>query len=147
MFKYIHEILATNDRLFKFNIVDNSKCLNCGEVENNMHLMYFCPLAKNLLAWFKGFLLTLCKVESKSFLQILKLDFKAYSRKDRNTAMLLISEYIAGIWFGHKIGLLTDDPQLILYIKNRIKRNRKILAEAYSTSMWVLFTKAYINFS
>ena len=146
LYKYIHEILTTNERLYMLKISDDNKCLNCGELDSNMHLLYFCSLAKNLIEWFKILFFKLCKVKAKSFIQILRLDFKPCTTKDRNTAAVLIAEYVTGVWYGHKIGLLVDDPRLISFIRSRIIRNRWILSqmlpmESFSTK----FTKEYIQ--
>ena len=74
LYKYVHEVLATNDRLFMMKLSNENKCVNCGGLDNNMHMFYFCPLAKQLVLWFKDLFFKMCKVKEKNFLRILKLD-------------------------------------------------------------------------
>lgn len=145
LYKYVHEILMTNDRLYMMKIASENKCLNCGELDTNMHLMYFCPLAKNLINWFKTLFHKLCNVKTKNFIKILKLDFDPYTIKDKNTAVILIAEYITGVWYGRKIGLLVDDPRLVLFIKSRIIKNRYVLDKMLRESINCMFTKEYIK--
>ena len=145
LYKYTHEVLATKDRLYIMNITDDKLCANCGEIENMMHLFYFCPLGKKLIDWFKSVIFKVCKLSTKSFLKILKLDFNALSIKDKNTAVILISDFITGVWHGHKIGFLTDDPNLIAHIKCRIFKSKWILSKTLKCSFNCLFTYVYIN--
>ena len=126
-------------------ITDNQLCPNCGEVESIMHLFYFCPLAKRIVNWFRSVLERLCSLETKSLLKILKLDFKSYSKKDRNTVIVLIRDYIAGVWYGYKVGLLSDDRHLISFIRGRMLRRRWILGKTYKESFRSLFTDKYVN--
>ena len=147
LFKFIHEILATKERLHMLKISDEYRCINCGETENNMHLFYFCPLSKNLISWFKDFFFRMCNVKTNNFIKILKLDFKPFTLKDRNTANVLISDYVAGVWYGCKVGLTVDDPRLASFIKNRMIKNKWILCKMYPRSVSCMFNKKYLEMS
>ena len=144
LYKYVHEVLATNERLYMLSISTENRCLNCGELDNNMHLFYFCSLAKNLVKWFKTLFFKLWKVKTQNFVQILILDFQPFTLKDRNTGTVLLAEYITGIWFGKKVGILVDDPRLISFIKSRIFKSRWILSKMLKDSFEHHFTKEYI---
>ena len=143
LFKYIHEVLATKDRLFMMSITDNHLCRYCGEPENIMHLVYFCSLSIPLVTWMKNLLVRVCNIKTGSFLRILKLDFIAYSKRDRNTAVIMLSDYISGIWYGHKLGLLTDDSHMIDFIKGRMLKNRYILCKILGNNLKNVFTEKY----
>ena len=144
VYRYIHEILNTNDRLHMMKILNENKCLFCGSIENNMHMFYFCPSLKNILIWLKTILKKFCKIETESLLWILKLNFKTPSKKDENTALVILSDFISGVWYGRSMGLLTDDPNLIVYIRNRMSRTKVILSNAYANILENLFTKEYL---
>ena len=142
--RYVHEILNTKDRLYMMKISNENKCLYCGDVENNMHIFYFCPSAKSILIWLMSVLKKFCKIETKSLLRILKLDFRTPTKKDENTAIIILSDFISGLWYGRSIGLLTDDPNLITFVKNRMAKTKRILSQAYANKLENLFTKEYI---
>ena len=84
------------------------------------------------------------KIETKSLLRILKLDFRTPTKKDENTAIIILSDFISGLWYGRSIGLLTDDPNLITFVKNRMAKTKRILSQAYANKLENLFTKEYI---
>ena len=146
LYKYIHEVLATKDRLYMMNIVTTKECEYCKEPESIMHIMYFCRHNKNVVDWFSKLLKDLCKIKTKSTLMILKLDFKAYSNRDRNTALLLITDYITGVWFSYKLGLNNRNHDVIKFIRSRIIRNRYISIKAYQDKCKEILTSEYIKY-
>ena len=77
---------------------------------------------------------------------ILKLDFKAYSNRDRNTALLLITNYITGVWFSYKLGLNNRNHDVIKFIRSRIIRNRYISIKAYQDKCKEILTSEYIKY-
>ena len=141
VYRYVHEILNTSDRLHMMNITTGNTCSYCGNIENNMHFMYFCPSAKHILTWFKLLLRKCCRLKTESWLKIFKLDFEAETKIDGNTAIVLLTDFISGMWYGRSMGLLRDDPNLILYIKNRMSKTKIILLESFSFCIYKLFTK------
>ena len=81
----------------------------------------------------------------QSFLKILKLDFVAFSKRDKNTAVVLLSDYISGIWYGHKLGFLTDDNHMISFIRGRMLKNRFILSKYLVDNFENVFTNRYLT--
>ena len=110
-----------------------------------MHLVYFCDMNKSLVTWMENFLKHVCIVKTKKFLKVLKLDYVAHSKKDRNTAMLLLSDYITGIWYGHKLGILTDESNRIEYVKARIYKTRFIIMKEFGEKCNEVVTANYIR--
>ena len=53
LFKYMHETLATNQRLEMLKIRDNGKCNKCGEAEYSLHIFYFCRDIGIIVKWFQ----------------------------------------------------------------------------------------------
>lgn len=43
--KISHDILPTNEKLYRFNLIKSPKCPMCGQVESFVHLFVFCKLA------------------------------------------------------------------------------------------------------
>ena len=146
LYKYVHEVLATRDRLYMMNISTNRECGYCKEPESVMHIMYFCKYNMNVLSWFSKLLMDLCNIKTKSILKILKLEFEAYSSRDRNTAIMLITNYITGIWYSYKLGIKKENENVIKFIRLRVIRNRYILIKAYENNYKKLVTLKYLNF-
>lgn len=52
-----HNKLAIKERLYKFGMVDNDRCVFCNEVESIQHLLFTCQdmydIWKNILEWIK----------------------------------------------------------------------------------------------
>ena len=145
IFKYIHEVLATKDRLFMMNMTNSNACAYCGGIENVMHLIYFCPMNKNVIDWITKLLKRICNIKTKEFLKVLKFDFVTSSNKDRNSALILLCDYLVGVWHASKIGLLTDDRNLICFIRNRMHRTRWMLLKTFKNKSYDLFTNNYLN--
>ena len=143
LYKYVHEVLVTNYKLNMMNITDDKLCVNCGEEENLMHLFYFCQLGKNVRLWMVNLMKTVCKLKTTNMLRIFKLDFVAGSSKDRNTVIILLTDFIVGMWQGYKLGFLLDDPYLITFIKEKMLRTRWMLNKMYKLDK--NFTDGYIK--
>ena len=143
LYKYVHEVLVTKDKLNMMNITDDKLCVNCGEEENLMHLFYFCQLGKNVRLWMVNLMKTICKLKTNNMLRIFKLDFVAGSSKDRNTVIILLTDFIVGMWQGYKLGFLLDDPYLITFIKEKMLRTRWMLNKMYKLDK--NFTDGYIK--
>ena len=144
LFKYIHEVLSTRDRLVMMKIKSERECY-CGSIETNMHLMYFCPLVKNLVTWLEDLLCKCCTLNTDKMLKILKLDFEAYSKRDENTAMVLVSDFILGLWMGHCLGWRNDDPRVLNWIKGKMLNTQLVNIRGLGKSFDNLFTRMYVS--
>ena len=133
LFKYIHEVLSTRDRLVMMKIRNEKECY-CGSTDTNMHLMYFCPLVKGLVIWFNDLLNKCCKLKTNQLLKILKLEFESYSKKDENTAMVLVSDFILGLWMGRCLDLRNDDPRVLTWMKSKMLNTQLVNIKGFVNS-------------
>ena len=78
-------------------------------------------------------------------LRILKLDFEAYSNKDENTAIVLISDFILGLWMGRCLNFRKDDPRLLNWIKSKMLGTHLVNFRGFKNSFDVLFTRKYVD--
>ena len=81
MYRYIHETLATNQRLYMLKIKDNSDCEKCGESEHQLHIFYFCKSIKYCVNWFQKILLKVCELCSYKFLEIVLYNIVLKNKK------------------------------------------------------------------
>ena len=133
VFKFLHNILTTKNRLFQIKRNDSPLCSLCNVVEDKVHMFIECRKVKDVLQYFKELLFKVCNVKSKGIVNTLHLDFKA-KRKDNNTAVILTSTYIGCIWFNrarvncieyhvYKTNLLKHHNILSLILKDKMSKN------------------------
>ena len=144
VFKFLHNILTTKNRLFQIKRSDSPLCSLCNVVEDKVHMFIECGKVKDVLQYFKELLFKVCNVKSKGIVNTLHLDFKA-KRKDNNTAVILTSTYIGCIWFNrarvnciehhvYKTNLLKHHNILSLILKDKMK-NSLILLTFYNSKV------------
>lgn len=56
MYRFLYETLAIKERLKMLNIKSDDLSDECGEIENHLHVMYFCSFIKPVWSWFKDLL-------------------------------------------------------------------------------------------
>ena len=49
IFKYIHEILPNNKRLYQCRLKDNPNCIYCNIEDSNIHRFYYCSIIQNCI--------------------------------------------------------------------------------------------------
>ena len=143
LYRYIHDTLATNKRLEWLNIKTNGNCSRCSESEFSMHIFYFCKSIEFIVTWFRVLLGKLCKCKSTQFLKILMLDVECYSKKDKNTAIMLISDYIYCLWISRQKGYNVN--QTFSFLKGRINYSRWTNQCILGNNMHLYFTNSYVN--
>ena len=77
-------------------------------------------------------------------LKILKLEFESYSKKDENTAMVLVSDFILGLWMGRCLDLRNDDPRVLTWMKSKMLNTQLVNIKGFINSKNNLFTKEYV---
>ena len=92
------------------NHIGDNVCNNGEQIENVMHIFYSLPLHVNLIECFNDDIFRLCRFKKATLLKILGIWFCI--KKDRNTSIMLLSDFITGMWCGHKIGILISDLNL-----------------------------------
>ena len=144
IYRYIHESLATNQRLQLLKIRDNGNCESCGNPENAFHIFYFCKTIKYVVNWFERVVRDTCELESYNWLKILLYDIKGKSRKDRNTTIILITTYLYCLWISRKKG--HNISQSIGFLKGRLYYQRWLMRNIFGNNIKLYITTKYQDY-
>ena len=138
LYKYCHEILTTNKRLYQIRIRDNPLCDICDMEESNIHKFYFCPQVQDCLLWLKKVIYYLCGLNCNSLLKILSFDFPNIENRNKNTLCIIISNYIACTWYNREnLVMLTNKLKAKMIFDQKIKleilgnKANKVFSENY----------------
>ena len=102
IFKYIHEILPNKKKLNIWYKTDPN-CTSCNVEENNIHMVLYCCRVQKCKEILIKLVFYLCDVNIDQYLlKCLFFDFPKISKKVNNTLSIIISEYIATIWFNRE---------------------------------------------
>ena len=143
IFKYAHGTLATNQRLKILSIKESDKCDNCEEPEYILHVFYFCRYIRSILEYFKSVLFEICDINNDNFLRTLMFNFKYKTKKDYNSAIILIVGYMYAIWVSKKRKYTKDET--IAYVKSKFCYDRWLMKNLYKDNLNQVFTKEYID--
>ena len=144
IFKYVHGTLATNQRLKILSIKESDQCDNCQEPEYILHIFYFCSYIMPILMYFKCVLFHICNINKDNFLSTLMFNFKYKTKKDYNSAMILIVGYLYAIWVSKKKKYTKDET--IAYVKSKFCYDRWLMKNVYKENLTQVFTKEYTNY-
>ena len=141
--KYIHEILQNRRRYREMKITEDSHCKFCGAEESNIHMVYFCKKIANILVWLKEVLKLFCNFMKCNFIRVMYFDFPEASKKQRNTATLILSSYIVNIWLFKDKNV--NERLIINRIKASITRCQREIKTSLKDKMFKLFTRNFCN--
>ena len=144
VFKYIHGTLATNQRLEMLKLRTNGRCERCGESEYIMHLVYFCNFIRPTLRYFQNTLLETCNIKNDRFLNTLLFNFVYKTKKEFNTAVILIVGYLYVVWVSKKHEYTKEET--LEFVKSIFHYDRWILNMSLKDNVKTLFTKKYIDY-
>ena len=139
IFKFLHEILPNKSRLYQIRKANSPLCRICNVSEDNIHMFGKCKIIKNILHYFKNILNEMCGIVNMNIKEILYLDIKIKNKKNVNTAILLISQYISTIWYNRDKSMSLEPN---LYKVNIIKHH-KFLKLVLKERMNQIFTEKY----
>ena len=71
-----------------------SKCEYCGQEETNTHIVYHCPMVKDVVRWFTNTINNYCNLNIPDFSSLLYLEIPKLERRVKNTCIFLTSTYI-----------------------------------------------------
>ena len=139
IFKYLHEILPTNKRLYEIRLRrNNSLCELCNIEDSNIHRFYYCMDVQECLSWIRKVIFYLCGMNIGSLLKILSLDLPKVNVKVKNTLCIIICSYITAVWFNR------DKKEYLLEnLKAKIIRDQKIKMEILKDKAKNVFTGNY----
>ena len=140
-FKYLHGILPTKLRLFQMKQINCQMCPNCNIVEDNNHMFLKCKKVKQISDYFKIILSNVCTIEHVNLESMLYLDLKLKTKRQLNTAIILIVHYISTIWYNRGRNVEVD-PTLF---KARVLNHQRILSLILKDKLKHVFTEKYCN--
>lgn len=140
LYRYINETWPTNERLHVLNIKPDASCSKCGEIETQLHILYFCKCIKHVTEWFKEILLKQSKM-SDNMLKMLMFDIEGRNKRETNTSVILTADYIQGMWICRREDI--EPGKIVNFIRNKMKSTKYILSKIHD--MKSLFTNEYIS--
>ena len=138
IFKYLHEIMANNKRLWEIKRRNDPLCDSCQIEDSNIHRFYYCQNVQESLSWLKRLIFYFCGMNIDSMLNILLLDLPKVNIKVRNTLCITIISYIANTWFNRD-----KQGQLINSLKIKIVHDQKLNMEILKDKGKEIFTENY----
>lgn len=140
MFKYMVEILTTNKRLAQIRLRDSPLCEVCKVEDSNIHKFYYCSLVQEFIIWLRKLIFYICGVNFESLLKILMLDLPKIDERNVNSFCIIISSYIACIWFNRK---KMDNVKYCL--KAKIIKDQRINMKILGAKAYKVFSDNYCN--
>ena len=135
MFKFMYEILPTNKRRTQIRQRDSPLCETCNVEESNVHKFYYCSLVQECIVLLRKLIFYICGVNAESLLKVLMLDIPKINKRNVNSLCVIISSYIACVWFNR------DNLDSITFCyKAKFIKDHKL-------NMKILGAKAYEIFS
>ena len=128
VYKFLHEILPNKKKLAQF-YNSNPNCVTCNLEESNIHMFLYCAnvqVCKNLLI---KIIFYFCNMNVENYLlKCLFFDFPKVNKQIKNTLIIIVSSYIANIWFNRN-SLENLDYKLKAKIKMCQKLHMDILQD------------------
>ena len=81
LFKFLHNVLPTKVRLKQMKRIQCSKCEYCGQEETNTHIVYHCPMVKDVVRWFTNTINNYCNLNIPDFSSLLYLEIPKLERR------------------------------------------------------------------
>ena len=140
LFKYMYEILPTNKRLMQIKKRDSSLCEVCNVEESNIHKFYYCFLVQDCIFMIKRLIFYICGVNFESLLKVLMLDIPKIDKRNVNSLVIIISSYIACVWFNRE----KLDTIKICY-KAKFIRDQRMNMKILGAKALKIFSDNYCN--
>ena len=140
VYKYLHEILPNKKILAQYHN-SNPNCETCNVEESNIHMFLYCAKIQNCRSLLIRLIFYLCNMNVEHcILKCLFFDFPKVNKKVTNTLSIVISIYLAIIWFNR------NSPDNLDYkLKARIKKSQKFHSKILQDKINALFTSNYSN--
>ena len=94
LYKYVHQILPTNKRLFNIRMRNNPLCDHCLIDDNTMHKFYYCQKTQTTLNWVRRIIVYFCNMYINDMTSLINLDIPKVNIKTKNTLTIILSNYI-----------------------------------------------------
>ena len=140
IYKYVHEVIPTNKRLYQIRCRNNPICDSCDQEDSIKHKFYECIVVQDCLCWVRRLIVYLCGINTnqESLSQFMSFDIPKVNIKVKNTLIVIISSYVACIWYNR------NRLESIYYIlKAKIIRDQKLNRKILGRKMYKIFTDNY----
>ena len=139
IFKVLHGILTTKQRLHQIKKIDSPLCTLCNVNESITHMFCECIKVKNVMLYYKKILEFICNIRISSMSKLIYFDIKNENRIIDNTVIVLTAGYISNIWYNrdkelsinldtYKLSILKHHHMLRIILKERME---KLFTESY----------------
>ena len=140
LFKFMYEILPTNKRLNQIRLRDSPMCETCNVEDSNIHKFYYCSLVQECIVMIRKLIFYICGVNIESLIKVLMLDIPKINKRNVNSLCIIISSYIACVWFNREKMDTIKYCYKAKFIKDH-RMNMKILG----TKAFKVFSDNYCN--
>ena len=142
LYKYVHQILPTNKRLFNIRLRNDALCDYCLIEDTNMHKFYYCHKVQSCLNWVRRIIVYFCNMYLNDLSCLLTLDLPQISTKVKNTLNVIISSYIVCAWYCRE-----DIDMLVFKLKTKMIRDHKLKMVMLKDKANLVFTEKYCQHS
>ena len=141
VYKYIHEILPNNKRLYNMQSRQSPNCENCNIEETNIHMFLYCQKVQECVKLIYRMLYYFCNINFENhLLKLLFLVIPKIEQRIQNTICIVISSYISCTWHNK------EDTRFLTYkFKAKIIEGHKYHKLILKEKMQNIFTENYSN--
>ena len=98
MYRFLHEILPNNKRLYEMKIKNSPNCIYCQVIDTNMHKFFYCNKIKKAAILLKKILEHISNMKLQYMEKLLYLELPNVQRKAKNAMKLVVCSYVSCIW-------------------------------------------------
>ena len=142
VFKYLHQILPTNQRLFQIRLRDNPACGHCTAAGTRDHLFLYCIAIQRCVKWLCKVIFYLCGINANfvNVQQFLTLDLPRVDNKVKNTLLVVLCSFISCVW------LQREDLDIVINVlKSKIVTDQSIKMAILNEHFVDYFTENYVK--
>ena len=103
LYKYIHEILPNNKKLYNMGSRLSPNCEICEVEETNIHMFLYCQKVQNCVNLIYKLLFYFSNINFKDhILKLLFLEFPRVEKKIQNAICITMASYISCVWYNRE---------------------------------------------
>ena len=141
LYKYIHEILPNNKKLYNMGSRISPNCEICELEETNIHMFLYCYKVQSCVDLVYRILYYFCNMNFKDhLLKLLFFEFPRVDKRIQNTICITMSSYISCIWYNRD-----NSEHLLNKLKSKIIREQKYHKLVLKEKIQDIFTENYCN--
>ena len=145
MYKFIHEILPTNEKLYQMRIRDSPNCNYCQTEETNIHKFQNCIKMRKSVQMIKRKIEYLSNMRFQNIENLLYLEIPNIQKKNRNSIMIIIANFITCTWFNRETPEFMEEKIISKVIREKEflltllkEKANRILSKKYCDLTWTV---------